>query len=413
MSRKIDEVVFLFATFMIPFDNLFFAPSAGWATISPILFFVYIMMNIKKLEFNKNSLLLFVLVCIVSCINYLFYSPNASSIFDALSTIILGFSFYYSLDIYFIKKQNSAKSFLKVLFFGYLISLFYGVISLFGNQTINSIMSFLEKREYDRLQFTFTEPSFISMHLFGVIVPILIIFKDNKKFYKRFLLLLLMFLIVSIFGGKSMRFVIDFIAFIILYISYKFFKSKLSPLKKITIVSSTIVLMIIAFNIVMNIPRINSIVSNGIYSDSSMASRWFRINALLYGLKHNYFSMMAGYGFGNTFKPFNYGYDYALSQYTNSYMYEVNQLKNTTETSFFRGHLRIIADFGFIFYLLLFFKVFNLRKNNLMFFFLIVYLYIQFDSYAFYTFWLYLFYNNYLTLLRRKKYENFDNYGII
>ena len=33
--------------FLIPFENFFFAPSAGWAAIAPIVFFIYFFQNIK------------------------------------------------------------------------------------------------------------------------------------------------------------------------------------------------------------------------------------------------------------------------------------------------------------------------------------------------------------------------------
>ena len=62
---KALNILFKLAVFLIPFDNLFFAPSTGWATISPILFFIYVFFNIKylgrvlSLEVNKGILIIF------------------------------------------------------------------------------------------------------------------------------------------------------------------------------------------------------------------------------------------------------------------------------------------------------------------------------------------------------------------
>ena len=46
--------LFQLGLILIPFDNLVFAPSRGWATVSPIIFFIYIFINIKNISFVLN-----------------------------------------------------------------------------------------------------------------------------------------------------------------------------------------------------------------------------------------------------------------------------------------------------------------------------------------------------------------------
>lgn len=41
------DIIFKIGIFLLPFENFFFAPSSGWATISPLVFVIYILLIFK------------------------------------------------------------------------------------------------------------------------------------------------------------------------------------------------------------------------------------------------------------------------------------------------------------------------------------------------------------------------------
>ena len=44
-----SDIIFYIAIFLLPFENFFFAPSSGWATITPIILAIYILLNLRVL----------------------------------------------------------------------------------------------------------------------------------------------------------------------------------------------------------------------------------------------------------------------------------------------------------------------------------------------------------------------------
>ena len=56
MKKKFNnDIIFLIGIFLLPFENFFFAPSFGWATVTPIIFAIYIPIGRKVFcIFAKN-----------------------------------------------------------------------------------------------------------------------------------------------------------------------------------------------------------------------------------------------------------------------------------------------------------------------------------------------------------------------
>ncbi len=390
-----NDLVFYLGVFFIPFDNLFFAPSAGWATIAPIILFCYVLLNLKYVTVNFKVIIIAFLVAILSLINYISFSPTAEGLFDCVSTLCLGIAFYLAINIFFLKKNNSAKLFLQILFIAYTIAFCYGLISLLNLPAFESFRMLFEKRNYEgRLQYTFTEPSFISMHLYGVMLPCIFIFKKYVHEVKKLKILLLCYVVITCVFGASARFYLDtLVVAAILFVQWivhvKSVKNALIGMSVAVIVSMAGIVFVFSQE------RLRTILDLGVYADASLASRFFRINAIIKGLFQDSMHAIFGFGIGNTSYPFNMGYDSALAEYQNSYMAEILDLKDTTATSFFCGHLRVIAEMGLIFYILFMAVLWKKSKGNRILFVLVVYLYVQFDSYAFYTVWLLLFYSSY------------------
>ena len=397
-NQKWDEILFYIGLALLPFDNLFFAPSRGWATIAPIVFFVYVLWNVKYVlngsVLPKKEQLLVLLILVLSVFGYIFHQPTISTTLDAAQTLILGFSFYFAVQIYFIQKKGDGAKALRLLFTVYTIAFFYGVLYCMKIPFVERVMEIIEKRHYGRLQYTFTEPSFISMHLFGVLLPCATIFKEHKKESRALLMLIGFYLLLSFVFGGSTRLYLDALIVAVIVIGCRFFRGKFTK-KKAVILAAAGAALVVAVIGLSFVERIRNIMKMGVYGDASLASRFFRINALFKGFIANPVGFLFGYGLGNTFYPFHLGYDAALLEYRNAYATEVLSLKGVVTTSFFCGHFRVIADFGLIVYLLFLWYLLKGVKNKLPFFLIMTYLYVQFDSFAFYTVWLYLFYMRY------------------
>lgn len=384
-KRTNFEFLFILGLLFIPFDNLFFAPSTGWATIAPFFFLGYSIINYKKcfkLINRKIFLAAFLLLSYTSFKGIILSS--FLGVVETLGTLFLGVSCYFSFCIFEnAHKDRTGKIICKYLFIAYSISFIYGLISLIPSSSIDNILQILEKRYYSRLHFSFTEPSFVSMHIFGVMLPLSLYFKN-----KRLRNLGILFLITTLIFGESARFLFDTFVVFSIYVAYLLFKKNPKYLL-LFIILMCICIPFLYYYLNSGGGRIARIFQLGVYSDNSFAARWFRINAIVHGfdLQH----IFTGYGLGSTWIPFNNGYDIAFDLYKNGYLVEVLAIKGSHSTSYFCLPLRVISEFGLLAFLYFIGKMY--KKKNWYYFLVIVWLYVQFDSYAFYALWIYLFIN--------------------
>ncbi|CAK7026995.1 MULTISPECIES: hypothetical protein [Fusobacterium] len=400
--------------FLIPFENFFFAPSAGWAAIAPIIFFIYFIQNIKKVKIilkKEKKLMIGSLVIVgISFFISLMYGINIKNIARSFITYFLGIIFYFSLIIrHKTLKKDPQKDF-NNLFLAYflssLVGLFQWLVYKENIKFIIKMINSISKRSYyPRVQFTFTEPSFTSMHLYGVILILYLFFKkENIKITKLQKYCTFIFPILAIILEKSLRLVLDTLVILTIIFFYKcLFSKKKIWIKFFTIISILGILLFTYTNrdtlvgiIGKKDPRIEKILNKGIYSDGSLASRYFRINASLKGYCKNKLNVITGYGIGNIKLPLLLGYEEARKEYTNSYMYEVNQLKNFNGHSLFCMYIKIISEFGIVVLGIILISLYS--KEYFLEYMIILYLYLQFDSYAFYSMWFYLYLKKYLKI---------------
>ena len=221
------DIIFVLAILFLPFDNLFFAPSNGWAAISPLLFFAYIFLNVKYLKSEikdyRKIFIFFSIFIVLTILNFAINGYNLSAFFDTMVSFAMGFSTLLALDIYFIKKKNDFKPIVKMIYIVYLIALFAGILEFFTIKFdiafLKNVFDLLFKRNYliiNRIQYTFTEPSFIGMHIFGILLPIYFLSKNRKILW-----LIIAFIVTTLLFNSSVRFIVDvFVIIIILYPIY-------------------------------------------------------------------------------------------------------------------------------------------------------------------------------------------------
>ena len=388
--------VFYIGLLLLPFDNLFFAPSSGWAAIAPFLFLLYAILNFRiDKKISTNPLVIFGFLIFVVAF-FRGFASGLSSNLQTLGTIVLGFSFYYSLIIYYEGNKEKKKVLCYCLLIAYSISYIYGIISLIPSSALQNFFLLIEKRHYSRLQYSFTEPSFISMHIFFLLLPFGLIFRDKK-----IILLSILFVITTLVFGESARFYIDTIVVGLIFFTYYFARKKRFVLLAVFYVLF-ILMAYLLINGDPNTNRLSYIIQKGLYADNSLAARYFRINAIINGMDTK--GYIFGYGLSNTWIPFNNGYASAYKVLTNTYMGEIDSLYGSMGSSFYCMPIRILAEFGLPILCLLMIKLFD--KKTIVFFLITLYLYIQFDSYAFYTIWIYLF------IVREKK-NDFSYSGLL
>lgn len=394
-----DKLI-LIGFFLMPFENFIFAPSYGWATITPIIFFLYIIMNFKLLYKSicrySGAVILLLTGIGINIFNALLFSPQNPGMYflRAINAIIsygMGLVSLYAFDIYFLQKNNNIQKVEKIIIFSYYIALFFGVV-----------------------QFFFTEPSFIGMHLFGILLPVYLLGKNTKIRN-----LIFVFSAFSVIFGCGVKIILDIIIALAIIILYSI------NFRKARSVFTVIVLALIltaSFSYVYHSSsraseRLQKIIHEGVYADGSLASRWFRINASVEGYKTDLVHAAFGYGMGNSSLALEKGYQKAKSQYTNSFDKEVNDLEfatlNSNDNTTHCMYTRLITEYGFIifsgmiFYWLKMYQSIKDKKWKA-FFMIMVYLYLQFDAYGFYTYWLFfIIYKKHL--LQKREFTNLQH----
>lgn len=424
-----DKLI-LIGFFLMPFENFIFAPSYGWATITPIIFFLYIIMNFKLLYKSicrySGAVILLLTGIGINIFNALLFSPlNPGMYFlRAINAIIsygMGLVSLYAFDIYFLQKNNNIQKVEKIIIFSYYIALFFGVVQFLTIKLhISALYSFFDmifKRnslQYNRVQFFFTEPSFIGMHLFGILLPVYLLGKNTKIRN-----LIFVFSAFSVIFGCGVKIILDIIIALAIIILYSI------NFRKARSVFTVIVLALIltaSFSYVYHSSsraseRLQKIIHEGVYADGSLASRWFRINASVEGYKTDLVHAAFGYGMGNSSLALEKGYQKAKSQYTNSFDKEVNDLEfatlNSNDNTTHCMYTRLITEYGFIifsgmiFYWLKMYQSIKDKKWKA-FFMIMVYLYLQFDAYGFYTYWLFfIIYKKHL--LQKREFTNLQH----
>ncbi len=360
----------------------------------------YVLINLRRLKYIKNDLNLIAIAAValvLGSLGWLRYGFSASTVIDSFGTLFLGVSFYFALRIRYANAScDDYNEDGNLLFMAYLVSFFYGFawycVSVAAPSACG-VFNFLQARVYTRLQFTFTEPSFISMHVFGVLM-LYSGLVSSERVARNLTLLGCFFAVFTLLANASGRCTIDVAVFVLLILVKALFFNGGHVIRNFFLVFASFCIILILVNIS---PRFAQILSSGLdfNSDASLASRWFRIQAACHGFITDPIGALFGYGPGNLVIPLHEGFDYAYANYTNSYMYEVNQLKAAVSVdSLFSGPAKLVSDYGLIVTTIFIgYFVSRLRKSRLDPFVVVMtlWLYVQFDSYAFFAFWLLLY----------------------
>ena len=435
LSNYNFDFLFYFAAFTLPFENLFFAPSTGWATITPLILFLYAVLNLYPLQLFSSKLLpifyFFLGFGLLGTLTTIIFHGRLDDYLAALVPIVLGLSCLFGLLAFYAKNQTLSLKrklnlLVSIIIISYLLAILVGLLEFFTLKyqlsPVSDFFNLLFKRNYlakSRIQFFFTEPSFIGMHLFGILLPLFWLSRRTDLLF-----LLVLFIYSAIFFGAGVRIILDLLIIILLLSFYYLKKSKQKLFLPLFAVSFLILITSfsqingrfhkIFFGFIGQQPDLSidcDLPENatheeclafarqsGINSDGSFASRVFRIQSSLFGYSKSPFGFLTGYGLGNSIYPVRLGHTTAKKSYKSSYLKEVNDLIDPNyhdDSVSYCLYTRVISEFG-IFALLfgLFYLLRLAQKSSLdykyFYLLIILYLYLQFESLSFYALWLYI-----------------------
>jgi hypothetical protein len=400
LKKLNSEYIFYTAIAFLPFENFFFAPSAGWAAITPVILAIYILFNFKPalntLLKLKNIVLFFIAAITLGSITAFCLNVNTSDYINAFIPIILGAISLFSFCIFYDKKKDLS-TVINIAVISYGICAVIGIFEYLALATNNvSFLNFLGgifKRNYlvnDRVQFFFTEPSFIGMHLFGILLPLF--WLSNRK---DLLFIIGLFVVEAVAFQTGIRVIIDIAVVVALYLTYLIFKKG----KASFIPFFLLVIGIAFFSVYNSNERFQKIFNQGVYADGSFASRYFRVQSSVIGYTKTPLQALVGYGVGNSLRPLQLGYDEAFEQYTSTYMREVEDLGNKVsfhdDSVSYSLYTRMISEFGLIMTIIAIVYLFKITKKSCLpqrwlYLSVILYIYVQFESLGFYALWLFI-----------------------
>lgn len=394
-----SELIFYIAIAFLPFENFSFAPSTGWAAITPLLFGVYLLLNLKRipktiLKLRKIFIFFIVAICLGSLTSYLL-KVNTIDYINSFVPLILGAVSLLTFFVFYEEKKD-LRLVVNIAVIVYAIAAIVGLFEYLsfklGNISFIDSLGSIMKRNYldkNRVQFFFTEPSFIGMHLFGVLLPLY--WLSHRK---DLLFVLTLIAVEAVAFGSGVRVALDIAVVAILYFFYT-----LKKYKKLKYIPLILLVIIIGFSYLYNNnARIKKIIDNGVYSDGSFASRYFRSEASIVGYTKAPLQTLVGFGMGNSLYPLHLGYDEAEAKYKSSYTREVDDLGNVNyheDSVTYNLYTRFISEFGLILTIIAIIYLFKITKKSQLpekwlYLSVILYIYIQFESLSFYAIWLFV-----------------------
>ncbi|MBT1177311.1 hypothetical protein JS532_06990 [Bifidobacterium callimiconis] len=404
------DVIFLVALVLFPAGGTVFGFSMMyWSPISPILFILYVLLNVRFLPhvFERfRAFLLFPLVLIfVSIYGWLTIGIHAHTAFQTLVAVVSGVACLISLDIAFRIKRLDIRKAVTLIMVAYWVSFGVGVVQFLAIhlqvQPIIRLCQMTLERNYipSRIQFLFAEPSYIGMHLFGVLMPLCWLTKR-----KGLAALTLVYAFGAVAMGAGVRILIDTVIALALWlvVIVNFHK-----VRNIVIAVVGVVAVGVGGGFVMlHNARVQSLLANGpVAGDFSATARIFRTLAPVEAWLSDPLHMLYGFGIGNLKDAIARGYEAAWRQLEamggNPEGNGEIRLLGTPPGDHYiftmNAYVDFITEFGLVMFVAALVLILaHITRNHawnkmtVCWLLLLVYLYIQFEGYAFYALWLFI-----------------------
>lgn len=380
-----------------------------WTPIAPVFFALYVLCNprlfLRSMRRYLGFFLFLPLLVAVSFFGWLTVGFHGMYVFQTMFALVSGLACLASLDIAFRLKRLDWNKAVTLVVVVYWIAFVVGVLqwldSRYGIGPVTRLFQHLMERNYvpRRPQFLFAEPSYIGMHIFGILLPL---FWLTRR--KSLELLVLVFAFGSACMGVGVRILIDTVIALLLWavIEIRWNRAR-------NIIAAFVGIGAIGIGgtlALLHNTRVQSLLQHGLMQgDFSMLARIFRSLAPMLAGLHDPVHLVFGFGMGNIKNAMLQGYDDArnviIAQGGDpSSNGEIGLIANTDNSTYYftmNAYVSFITEFGIIMlaaFLMLFLAHVTRNhawsKTTICWLILLCYLYIQFEGYAFYALWLYI-----------------------
>ncbi|NEG95338.1 hypothetical protein GFD17_00905 [Bifidobacterium sp. SMB2] len=411
--RDWTDVIFFAGLALLPVDGTRFGFAMPyWTPISPMLFLVYTLLNAcLHPRITSRTVRRFIpfigfagLLVMISIFDWPTVGIRPRQAGVTAVAVATGLSTLLALDIARNGKHLNVRTMVTTLIAAYSAAFVVGVIQ-FANQldhlNIQAIHRFffnVIERPYFavRPQFLFAEPSYIGVHLFGILMPSYWLTRDKR----------LPWLILGFAGGaiamqSGRRIIIDTVVCMVIWFvaTFRFQRTKRSIAATIGAGATAITAAVAAFTLQ---PQLRAIAAQGAMSgDFSTSSRMFLTLAPMLAGMHDPVHWLFGFGAGNLADAIRRGFPYAAEYYESrgvALNSEIRLLANPPADTFTMSFFTtFVAEFGLVALAVLFALIVAWvtrnhawNRHTVCWLVLLAYLYCQFEAYAFAAFWLFI-----------------------
>ena len=409
-----NDLVLVAAIALLPVDGTvlgIYAPF--WTPISPWLFLLYAALNHRYLPMVYHRFRAFfwlpALLMVLSVPGWLVFGFHTVSMMESLLGILGALGCLASLDIALTHKRLDWRRLMHMLIAVYWLALAVGVVQWLAIQLdVDCVVEYfkhLMARQYvdsdsqwggGRPQFLFAEPSYIGMHLFGVLLPLMWMMRGRDTVYVRRLReLIVTFAAAAVLMGAGTRIVLDSLVALTIVVVERTQWRKVASRKR-GVMAMLGVLVLGALSLLFD-DRLGSIAQEGMTGDGSFYARIWQSLGPLMGLLRHPWTLATGYGAGNLADATHAGASDAvgiLEAFGGDTAGPAGWYAGITHETMFTmsAWTSFLVEFGIIGLGLLCAVVLRhvartagWHKTAICWLILVGYLYIQFEGYAFYA----------------------------
>lgn len=409
-----SDLVLVAAVALLPVDGTvigIYAPF--WTPISPWLFLLHTAMNWKWLPAVYRRFRMFfwlpALLVVMSVAGWMVFGFHPLAAAESLLGVVGALACLIALDIAIVQKHVDWRRLIHILIAAYWCAFAIGVVQWLAIrldvQCVIDYFSRLMQRQYvsdasvwggGRPQFLFAEPSYIGMHLYGVLLPLMWLMRHRDTVYaKRLRELIVVFAAGSIIMGAGTRIVLDsIVALAVVIVERTRWRDLTMRRHGVLALFGTLVLG--AISLVLD-DRLNAIATHGMTGDGSFFARIYQSLGPLMGMAQRPWTLVTGFGAGNIADATHLGAAGAanlLRRLGGDGAGAANWYAGVTHENMFTmsAWTSWLVEFGLIGAGLLCAMVLRhitrtagWHKTVVCWLVLVVYLYVQFEGYAFYA----------------------------
>lgn len=410
LIRDTSDVLLILALITLPADGTRLGITMPyWTPIAPAFLILYALCNprlsLRPIRQYLGFFLFLPLLVVVSLFGWLTIGFHGIYVFQTMCALLSGLACLVSLDVAFRLKRLDWNKAVTIVVAVYWIAFAVGVLqwmdARLGIEPVTRLFQHLMERNYvpRKPQFLFAEPSYIGMHIFGILLPL---FWLTRR--KSLAVLTLVFAFGSACMGVGVRILIDTMIALLLWamveIRWDRARNVIAALAGVGVIGAGGTLTL------LHNARVQSLLQHGLMQgDFSTLARIFRSLAPMLAGLHDPVHLIFGFGMGNIKDAMLQGYDAARAVITaqggnpdgNGEIRLIADTDNSTYYFTMNAYVSFITEFGIVMliaFLILLLAHVTLNhawsKTTICWLILLCYLYIQFEGYAFYALWLYI-----------------------